>query len=37
MDVAFWQDSLSVTEGSGGTVYRLDIGVREQRPFTRPW
>ena len=36
-NVAFWQDSLYVTEGKGGAVYRLDIGVREQPPFMRPW
>jgi len=36
-NVAFWQDSLYVTEGAGGAVYRLDIGVREQQPFMRPW
>lgn len=36
-NVAFWQDSLYVTEGWGGAVYRLDIGVREQPPFMRPW
>lgn len=36
-NVAFWQESLYVTEGLSGSVYRLDIGVREQRPFMRPW
>lgn len=36
-NVAFWGDSLYVTEGAGGAVYRLDIGVREQPPFMRPW
>lgn len=36
-NVAFWQDSLYVTEGNSGSIYRLDIGVREQPPFTRPW
>ncbi len=36
-NVGFWQDSLYVTEGRGGAIYRLDIGVREQRPFMRPW
>jgi sugar lactone lactonase YvrE len=36
-NVAFWQDSLYVTEGSTGSIYRLDIGVHEQRPFARPW
>ena len=36
-NVAFWEDSLYVTEGMSGSVYRLDIGVREQRPFMRPW
>ncbi len=36
-NVAFWEDSLYVTEGLSGSVYRLDIGVREQRPFMRPW
>ena len=36
-NVAFWQDSLYVTEGNSGSIYRLDIGVREQPPFGRPW
>lgn len=36
-NVAFWDESLYVTEGISGSVYRLDIGVREQRPFTRLW
>jgi gluconolactonase len=36
-NVAFWQDSLYVTEGTSGSIYRLDIGVREQPPFMRPW
>ena len=36
-NVAFWQDSLYVTEGESGSIYRLDIEVREQRPFMRPW
>ncbi len=36
-NVAFWGDSLYVTEGTGGSVYRLDIGVREHPPFMRPW
>lgn len=36
-NVAFWQDSLYVTEGRGGAIYRLDLGIREQRPFMRPW
>jgi gluconolactonase len=36
-NVAFWERSLYVTEGSGGAIYRLDIGVGEQRPFMRPW
>lgn len=36
-NVAFWQDSLYVTDGMSGSVYRLAIGVREQRPFARPW
>lgn len=36
-NVAFWQDSLYVTEGMTGSVYRLDIGVREQPTFMRPW
>jgi gluconolactonase len=36
-NVAFWQDSLYVTEGNSGSIYRLDIGVREERPFSRPW
>lgn len=36
-NVAFWQDSLYVTDGQSGAVYRLDIGVRERPPFMRPW
>lgn len=36
-NVAFWGDSLYVTEGMSGAIYRLDIGVRERRPFARPW
>ena len=36
-NVAFWQDSLYVAEGQSGSVYRLDIGVREHPPFMRPW
>jgi len=36
-NVAFWQDSLYVTDGSSGSIYRLDVDVREQRPFKRPW
>lgn len=36
-NVGFWQDSLFVTEGSSGALYRLDVGVREQPPFMRPW
>jgi gluconolactonase len=36
-NVAFWQDSLFVTQGTSGSLYRLDIGVREQPPFMRPW
>ena len=36
-NVAFWQESLYVTEGNSGAIYRLDIGVREQPPFMRPW
>jgi gluconolactonase len=36
-NVAFWQDSLYVTQGTSGSIYRLDIGVREQPPFMRPW
>ncbi len=36
-NVAFWEDSLYVTEGKSGSIYRLDIGTREQRPFGRPW
>lgn len=36
-NVGFWWDSLYVTEGSGGSIYRLDIGVREHPPFMRPW
>jgi gluconolactonase len=36
-NVAFWGDSLYVTEGTGGSVYRLDIGVGEHAPFMRSW
>ena len=36
-NVAFWQDSLYVTEGNSGSLYRLDVGVREQPTFMRPW
>lgn len=36
-NVAFWQDSLYVTEGWSGAIYRLDIGVREHPTFMRPW
>jgi gluconolactonase len=36
-NVAFWQDSLYVTEGDSGSIYRLDVGVREQPTFMRPW
>jgi len=36
-NVAFWHDSLYVTEGQSGSIYRLDIGVKEQIPFMRPW
>jgi len=36
-NVALWQGSLYVTEGDSGSVYRLDIGVREQPPFMRHW
>ncbi len=36
-NVAFWQDSLYVAEGETGSIYRLDIGVREQPVFMRPW
>jgi sugar lactone lactonase YvrE len=36
-NVAFWEDSLYVTAGTAGSIYRLDIGVGEQRPFMRPW
>jgi gluconolactonase len=36
-NVAFWQDSLYVTQGTSGSIYRLDIGVPEQPPFARPW
>jgi len=36
-NVAFWQDSLYVAEGATGSIYRLDIGVREQPVFMRPW
>jgi len=31
-NVGFWQDSLFVTDGTGGAAYRLDIGVRERPP-----
>ena len=34
-NVAFWGDSLYVTEGMGGSLYRLDIGVSEHPPFMR--
>ena len=36
-NVAFWGESLYVTEGGSGSLYRLDIGVREGRLFGRPW
>ncbi len=36
-NVGFWRDSLYVTEGLSGSVYRLDIGVREHPPYMRPW
>ena len=36
-NVGFWDESLYVTEGKSGSVYRIDIGVRENRPFMRPW
>jgi len=36
-NVAFWQDSLYVTEGTSGSIYRFDIGTSEQPPFMRPW
>jgi sugar lactone lactonase YvrE len=36
-NVAFWQESLYVTEGNSGSIYHLDIGVPEQPPFARPW
>ncbi len=36
-NVAFWGDSLYVAEGTGGAIYRLDVGVREQPLFMRPW
>jgi len=36
-NVAFWQDSLYVTEGMSGSIYRLDIGMGEHPPFMRPW
>jgi gluconolactonase len=36
-NVAFWARSLYITEGKGGSIYRLDIGVGELRPFCRPW
>ncbi len=36
-NVGFWQDSLFVADGMSGSVYRLDIGVREHPPFMRPW
>ena len=36
-NVAFWKRNLYVTDGPAGEIYRLDIGVGEQRPFGRPW
>lgn len=36
-NVCFRGDSLYVAEGQSGSIYRLDIGVREQPPFMRPW
>jgi len=36
-NVAFYERSLYITEGKGGSIYRLDIGVGELRPFVRPW
>ena len=36
-NVTFWQESLYLTEGNSGSIYRLDIGVPEQPPFARPW
>ncbi|MGH2388756.1 MAG: SMP-30/gluconolactonase/LRE family protein, partial [Chloroflexota bacterium] len=36
-NVAFRDRSLYVTEGTGGAIYRLDIGVGELKPFMRPW
>ena len=36
-NVAFWGQSLYVSDGRGGEIYRLDLGVEEQRPFGRPW
>lgn len=36
-NVGFWETSLYVTEGRSGSIYRLDIGVHEERPFMRPW
>lgn len=36
-NVGFWQDSLYVTEGLTGSIYRLDIGVTEAPVFVRPW
>lgn len=36
-NVAFWRNSLYVTEGWSGAIYRLDIDVREHPPFMRPW
>ena len=32
-----WEDSLYVAAGDSGSIVRLDIGTREQRPFMRPW
>lgn len=36
-NVAFWGESLYVTEGQSGSIYRLDIGVREHPTYMRPW
>jgi gluconolactonase len=36
-NVAFRERSLYVTEGQGGSIYRLDVGVGELKPFMRPW
>ena len=30
-------DKPQVIQGQGGAIYRLDVGVGELKPFTRPW